>query len=247
MTAMAFDFQWDHDRIPSLSRVPDPGDAALQLRNGTLNYVLDMVRLQGIDVDYATVSGILNGGVSPTLVSRFSTESVAQVQSVADAVSWLVDSVQNGVFMLDLDTLKLCNWMLVGSLDAEAGNFRSDTAQGVASEVSGYVEPQSEALNGYLSSGLAALDEVPRIDERALAFVALVIRAQCFRTGNRRTARHMANGYLMLHGYHHLSLPAQYRAELDGAVRELLIESDATPLMTLLARTDKTTELTSYG
>lgn len=234
---MSLDFQWDSNQIPHIPRAADPREAALQLRDDTPDYVLSMVRPHGIDVTRDDVVGMLNGGVSRSLAARIGEHAMVLMESAVDAVAWLVDSVQTGVFVLDSDTVKLCNWMLVGAVDDTAGilNLEHDT-EDATEEDDEDVQLSMVAREEYLSKGFADLDEVPRADERALALAAFLIRAHCFRTGNTRTARHMASGYLMSHGYHHLTPRIQNRGDFNHAVHELLVNQDATHLMILMAQ-----------
>lgn len=242
---MSLDFQWDSNQIPHIPRATDPREAALQLRDDTPDYVLSMVRPHGIDVTRDDVVGMLNGGVSRSLAARIGDQAMVLMESAVDAVAWLVDSVQTGVFVLDSDTVKLCNWMLVGAVDDTAGilclehDAEGDTEEeGTAQTLDEDEDVQLSmvAREDYLSKGFADLDEVPRADERALALAAFLIRAHCFRTGNTRTARHMASGYLMSHGYHHLTPRIQNRGDFNHAVHELLVNQDATLLMILMAQ-----------
>lgn len=75
----------------------------------------------------------------------------------------------------------------------------------------------------------------PDARARALIYAAAVIRHQLYFDGNKRTAKLMASGELMRHGYDAISISYTRLHEQNIALDRLFATDDATDLMVLLA------------
>jgi prophage maintenance system killer protein len=57
---------------------------------------------------------------------------------------------------------------------------------------------------------------------------------QFFFDGNKRTSRHMMNGWLMKHGYNPISIPAARALEFNGNMVRFYHSKNATEMMAFL-------------
>ncbi|MCZ5238345.1 cell filamentation protein Fic, partial [Escherichia coli] len=70
-------------------------------------------------------------------------------------------------------------------------------------------------LNRIFAAGVAQIKEMPPF-EGALAMFLFGAYFQFFFDGNKRTSRHMMNGWLMCHGYNPISVPAARALEFNS-------------------------------
>lgn len=81
------------------------------------------------------------------------------------------------------------------------------------------------------------------VAERALNYAVLVSYVWPFSDGNKRTARFMADGLLMSHGYDAVEIPAVSRREYTRALADMSTRADTGPYVEFLAhqaRQDRT-------
>ncbi|MTH70222.1 hypothetical protein GJ743_17790 [Agromyces bracchium] len=92
-----------------------------------------------------------------------------------------------------------------------------------------------ELLRQAYTDLLDYLDGEPDPRVRALVYAASAIRHQLYFDGNKRTAKLMASGELMSHGFDAVSIPYSRLYEQNLALDELFMTDDATALMRLMA------------
>ncbi|MCX7522025.1 hypothetical protein OSC27_07005 [Microbacterium sp. STN6] len=126
----------------------------------------------------------------------------------------------------------------------ESGNFRGEgsVTGGGAVRLSdgGVVDGRATGENG---ADLRAahhklldwLSTEPDPRARALVYAASAIRHQFYFDGNKRTAKLVASGELLAHGYDAISIPYSRLHEQNIALDTLFRTDDATQLMVLLA------------
>ena len=69
-----------------------------------------------------------------------------------------------------------------------------------------------------------------------VAYVAEhMVKDHIFEDGNKRTSRHMMNGWLMMHGYNPISIPAARALEFNGKMVRFYHSKDASEMMAFLA------------
>jgi Fic family protein len=70
--------------------------------------------------------------------------------------------------------------------------------------------------------------------EGGLAMFLFGAYFQFFFDGNKRTSRHMMNGWLMRHGYNPISIPAARALEFNSKMVRFYHSKDATEMMIFL-------------
>ncbi|ATZ07321.1 TPA: hypothetical protein I8V89_002468 [Corynebacterium striatum] len=81
---------------------------------------------------------------------------------------------------------------------------------------------------------LVSLQGLENPVEQALAYFCSATRSQFYFDGNKRTARLVASGLLLSHGYSALNIPHARQLEFNLALDELFRADDATALMDFL-------------
>ena len=144
---------------------------------------------------------------------------------------------------LDTAHLRRYNAALMQGLLLEPGIVRGTggihgAPEGIAVNVMGRV------FHGYndttTAPALAVAHErcshIEDVVERALNYAALISYVQPFSDGNKRTARFMADGLLMSHGYDAVEIPATSRYEYTRVLADMLTRADTGPYVDFLAR-----------
>ena len=168
---------------------------------------------------------------------------VLEVSNLARTVNLLHDDVAAGTFALDTAHLRRYNAALMQGLLLEPGIVRGTggihgAPEGIAVNIMGRV------FYGYndttTAPALAVAHErcshIEDVVERALNYAALISYVQPFSDGNKRTARFMADGLLMSHGYDAVEIPATSRYEYTRLLADMLTRADTGPYVDFLAR-----------
>lgn len=223
------DFGWDRHAIPAISGGRSCVQAGERLRERISEYVWNSVALQGSSLSVAAVDDV----VAKKAVGQYPARQVQQAEDTVEAVKWLVAAVIGGRFMLDRGPSNIGNALLSGNETSRGGMFRT-AGKSLRLAAGTYQGPASANLAFIHRYGMAALADVEHIDERALAYFAFATRGQFYAAANRRTALHMMNGLLMVHGYDYVTISPARSVEFDLACDALLREADATALMRFL-------------
>ena len=155
------------------------------------------------------------------------------MSNLARTVNLLHDDVAAGAFALDIVHLQHYNAALMRGLLLEPGTVRGTgsvhgASEGIAVNIMGRV------FHGYNNTttapALAVAHErcfhIEDVVERALNYAALISYVQPFSDGNKRTARFMADGLLMNHGYDAVEIPAASRREYTQALADMFTRAD---------------------
>jgi prophage maintenance system killer protein len=94
--------------------------------------------------------------------------------------------------------------------------------------------PGAPELNRVFAAGITALNELPSVLERGLAFFLFGALQQFFFDGNKRTSRFMMNGILMSAGIDAISLPAARAQDFNEKMVRFYLTRDATEMMAFL-------------
>lgn len=232
MSDHSLDFEWAAASIPFIYPVADPDAPALAMRKYRAAYVASLLNAEGFDLPNSAVDQVLRNIPSSAVTAA----QASAISSAGDAVLWVVDDVRNGTFLPNRDTLRRCNWMLMEHESSTAGDFRTEPVHVPLRNGHTFTAPAPEALDECLESGLSALENIPDLAQRSLALLPMLMRGQFFAEGNLRTALHMVNATLISHGYPYIEIPPYSRLSLEDAIRDTLIDDDATNLLKLLSR-----------
>lgn len=77
--------------------------------------------------------------------------------------------------------------------------------------------------------------ELDYVFEQAIAYFLFAALQRFYFDGNRRTARYMMNGHLMMHGYDAIGVPAARRQEFNAGMVDLYMTRDGTGMFRFLA------------
>ncbi|WP_216364258.1 hypothetical protein [Subtercola boreus] len=207
-----------------------------RFRSALPEYIWDAAALEGNPYTLPEVQTLL-GGVT---VSGHRIEDQDQILALNDAYNELDDLVKSGSFELDKPTSDHIHGLVAVHEAIESGHFRGEGQVGGGGLVGlgelGRYQASDPGSNGstlreenvQLLAYLGQLDD-PR--EQAIAYFCAATRRQFYFDGNKRTARIMMTGQLMLHGFDAISISARRRLEFNEKLRELFDTADATALM----------------
>ncbi|WP_216363482.1 hypothetical protein [Subtercola boreus] len=207
-----------------------------RFRSALPEYIWDAAALEGNPYTLPEVQTLLEG----VTVSGHRIEDQDQILALNDAYNELDDLVKSGSFRLDKPTSDHIHGLVAVHEAIESGHFRGEGQVGGGGlvglgELGRYQasDPGSSGStlreeNVQLLAYLGQLDD-PR--EQAIAYFCAATRRQFYFDGNKRTARIMMTGQLMLHGFDAISISARRRLEFNEKLRELFDTADATALM----------------
>lgn len=228
---------WDSTQINLDSMSHGGTDWARQRMRARLpELIWSTAALEGNTFTLPEVQTLLDG----VTVEGKKIEEEQQVLALQQTFNHLDDLVASGSFRLDQPTSDSLHAIVARHEAIESGHFRGlgsatgggnvrlttgDTVAGLPSE------QLAERFAGIVSVVNSEKDE--RL--AALIYFAAAIRAQFYFDGNKRTARMMASGLLMKHGYEALYIPFERRLEYNRSLDELFTTNNATSLMSFIA------------
>lgn len=224
---------WDISQV-EVERIRHVGidKARHRFRAALPNLIWNAAALEGNTFTLPEVRTLLDG----TTVSGKALEEEQQILALSEGYSWVAELVGSGEFRLDKATSDRVHALVARHEAIESGHFRGEgsvTGGGtVRLTTGGYVDgvPQAE-LQQRWTLLMGHMNEIQDPRTRALVYNAAATRTQYYFDGNKRTARLMAAGELMAHGYDAVSIPYSRRLEFYVALDELFQTDDATQLM----------------
>ena len=228
---------WDSGalRLDLLTR-HSPDRALARLRNALPSFVWDAAALEGNTYTLPEVQTLLEG----TTVGGRPVEDERQVLALRDAFALLDAFVRDGRYKLDKSTSDRLHAVVAEHEAIESGHFRGEGRVGGGGLVSlgglGSYRASDPGANGgaLLDEHRQLMDYLDTLTdprEQALAYFCAAARRQFYFDGNKRTARLMMNGHLMVHGYDAISIRAARSAEFNEHLIALFNTGDATALM----------------
>jgi hypothetical protein len=182
----ALGFCWDRDAIPQQTPTYSKERVCFRLHRMLPEFVWDASVLEGNPITYPEVKTLLDG---VTIGGR----------KLSD---------QEQVLNLANGARRLLEWGHFRGEGQETG-YTPDVGLGEAGRYSPLPTLQcAPELNRVFAAGITALNEVPSVLERGLAFFLFGALQQFFFDGNKRTSRFMMNGILMSAGIDAISVPA---------------------------------------
>jgi Fic family protein len=203
-------------------------------------FVWDASVLEGNPFTYPEVKTLLDG---VTIGGRKLSDQ-DQVLNLADGARRLLGWVKSGDFALDKPHFCDLHACIARNEALEWGHFRGegqetgytpDVGLGEAGRYSPLpTVPGAPELNRIFAAGITALNELPSVLERGLAFFLFGALQQFFFDGNKRTSRFMMNGMLMSAGIDAISVPAVRAQEFNEKMVRFYLTRDATEMMAFL-------------
>lgn len=210
-------FTWDPAGIPELRRDDSVERSASRFGQALPHAVWEAAKFEDSPYTFPEVQTLLDG----VTVGGHTLADQQLVLGLADAAKSMLASVKDGSFQLDKATSDDLHRRIATGQAIESGHFR-----GEGRAVGG----------GIFAAGLEyLLNEVTDPGWQALLYAPFAIRAQFYLDGNKRTARWMMNGHLMLHGFEPVGVPVSLRQAWNTSLTALFAEADATGVLFLLS------------
>lgn len=210
--------------------------ARLRMRARLPEFIWSAAALEGNTFTLPEVQTLLDG----VTVEGKKLEEEQQVLALQDTFNYLDVLVSSQSFSVDQETSHQLHLRVARHEAIEAGHFRGqgDVTGGGAVRLSTgeKVEGLSSDLIEKRFAGIVDLvtsEKDPRL--AALTYFAAAIRSQMYFDGNKRTARMMASGILMSHGFDAIYIPLERRLEYNRCLDVLFTTNNATPLMMFIA------------
>lgn len=230
-----FGFTWDNSVLP----VVEPGSThrALSIyKQQQTTFVWDAARLENNPFTFVEVQTLLDG----VTVGGHKLSDAEQITNLADSGKKLIELVRSGRFDLDKQTIVLLHDIVARNEALEWGVFRGEgdehtytpyVALGERGEHNPVpTEPGAPALNRIYAEGVARIKKLPAYEGALVMFIFGALQ-QFFFDGNKRTSRHMMNGWLMKHGYDPISVPANRAQEFNDLMVEFYVSQNATGML----------------
>lgn len=214
--------------------------ARFRFRSRFPDMIWDAARLEGNNFTLPEVQTLLDG----VTVAGKKLEDQNQILALNEGFNAIDQLVKRSEFHLSKQVSDRIHRLVAVHEAIESGNFRGEglvTGGGtVRLADGGVVEGRATGKGGVdlrasHDSLLDLLSAEPDPRVRALVYAASAIRHQFYFDGNKRTAKLMASGELLTHGYDAISIPYSRLHEQNLALDELFTTDNATTLMVLLA------------
>lgn len=233
---------WDWSAV-DLANMGGTGDverALARFRSRFPTMIWDAARLEGNAFTLPEVQTLLEG----VTVDGKRLDDQNQILALNEGFNAIDRLVGKGTFALTKHVSDRIHSLVAVHEAIESGIFRGEGAarRGGSVQLSdGRVidgRPHGEGgetLRDAYQDLLDYLSTVQDPRQRALIYASSVIRHQFYFDGNKRTAKLMASGELMSHGFDAISIPYTRLHEQNLALDKLVATDDATDLMVLLA------------
>lgn len=239
--AEAVGFTWDRSIAPTDVPTYSIERAVFRLHKALPEYVWDASMLEGNPFTYPEVQTLMDG----VTVGGHKLSDERQVANLADSAKELIAMVRDGRFVLDKPTSDQLHAIIARDEAFDAGHFRGEGAEqkltpGVAlGEFGRYLPPETQPggmnLRQLYARGLSAIiQRIGTAYEQALVYFLFGALQQFYFDGNKRTARFMMNGHLMMHGIDAISVPAARAQEFNTLMVDFYRYKDGTRMIAFL-------------
>ena len=231
-------FTWNAGVLPQIN----PGNVrrALAIYQQQLpSFVWDAAKLENNPFTFVEVQTLLDG----VTVGGHKLSDAEQVTNLADSGKKLIELVKTGRFDLDKPTIILLHGIVARNEALEWGVFRGE---GDETGYTPYVAlgelgehnplptlPGAPELNRVFHEGVTGIKTLPPYEGALVMFLFGALQ-QFFFDGNKRTSRHMMNGWLMKHGLDPISIPARKAQEFNDKMVRFYVSKDGTEMLTFL-------------
>lgn len=214
--------------------------ALTRFRDRKPDFIWDAASLEGNNFTLPEIRTLLEG----VTIQGKKLEDQDQILALNDGFNELSQLIASGTFQLSKQISNTIHNKIAIHEAVESGHFRGEglaTGGGAVRLANGgRIDGRAHGVGGQLLRNAYAdlidyLTGEPDPRLRALIYAASVIRHQFYFDGNKRTAKLMASGELISHGYDAISIPYSRLYEQNLALDELFSSDDATELMILMA------------
>ena len=212
----------------STSTTPDKRRAYFRVRKVLEGIVYDTVALEDNPFTFPEVKTLLEG----ITVGGHRVSDANQVLNQAASWQELLRQVEAGAFEFDAANFKVLHALVAKEEALTWGAFRDDRVSIAGTE---YVPPQHTELDAIFEQGRQILLSIPDLHERAIATFLFGALNQFFYDGNKRTARLMMNGQLLIAGHDAISISARRKEEFNREMIRFYDSRDGRNMFTLLA------------
>lgn len=226
---------WEHHERPHIVELGTER-ALFRLTKQLPDLVWNAAALEGNTFTLPEVRTLLDG----VTVGGKALAEQQQILDLSDAFNLLHELVLKEECAVDKATSNALHAVLARNEALDAGLFRGEGhVEGDGGEVrlmdGGFIpfDPADELGEAHADL-LVSLQGLENPVEQALAYFCSATRSQFYFDGNKRTARLVASGLLLSHGYSSLNIPHARRLEFNLALDELFRADDATTLMDFL-------------
>lgn len=231
-------FTWNTASLPAVQPVGIKMAVAIYKQQFTA-FVWDASVLEGNPYTYVEVKTLLDG----VTIGGRKVSDTEQVLNLADSNRKLLELVTSGRFDLNKQTFTLLHAIIARNEALEWGVLRGEGEQtqytpSVHLGEAGFHKPLptlpgAVELNRVFAEGIAHIKTLPPV-EGALTMFLFGALQQFFFDGNKRTSRHMMNGWLMRHGFRAISIPAARAQEFNEKMVQFYISKEGTEMMQFL-------------
>lgn len=195
MNRLGFDYNRDAflARIGTLALKHDRARALFFSEKLRADFVFDTAALEGNPFTFPEVKTLIEG----VTVGGRNQSDAEQVSNINDALSWVIDRVRADALVLDRESLCRINEIVARNASLEWGAFRTG---GVTIAGTAYLPPRATDLPSIFSMGAAHILSLSEPIERACVLFLFGSLRQFFYDGNRRSARMLASGLLLMDG-----------------------------------------------
>lgn len=195
--------------------------------------------LEGNNYTLPEVKTLLDG----VTVGGKRVEDENQILALSEGYSLVDELVGAGEFALTKEVSDRIHGLVAKHEAIEAGHFRGEGSATGGGTVrlagGGAVEgtphgPKGAALREHYTDLTDYLGTLPDPRERALLYFASATRRQFYFDGNKRVARLMMTGELMVNGFDLVAIPYARHLEFNNALDILFSTDDATELLQFL-------------
>lgn len=238
MTEDILGFTWNSSILPPVM----PGDTrrALSIYKQQLaSFVWDAAKLENNPFTYVEVQTLLDG----VTVGGHKLSDAEQVTNLADSGKKLIELVKTGKFDLNKETIILLHSIVARNEALEWGVFRGEgeetgyTPYVALGELGEHHPLPTKAgaplLNQVYAEGVSYIKTLPPFEGALVMFLFGALQ-QFFFDGNKRTSRHMMNGWLMKHGFDPISIPAAKAQEFNDRMVKFYVSKNATDMLSFL-------------
>lgn len=234
-------FTWDSASLPTVQPVQPVGvkPAVAIYKQQLTAFVWDASTLEGNPYTFVEVKTLLDG----VTVGGRKVSDTEQVLNLADSSKKLLELVTTRKFDLSKEVFTRLHAIIARNEALEWGVLRGEgeymeyTPSVHLGEYGRYeplpTVPGAAELNRVFVEGVAHIKTLPPV-EGALAMFLFGALQQFFFDGNKRTSRHMMNGWLMSHGYQAISIPAARAQEFNEKMVSFYRTKDGNEMMVFL-------------
>ena len=192
-------------------------------------HVYDAARLEGVLFTYPEVQTILQG----VTVGGKNIEDHKLVERLGRAYKELFTMVEEGTFAVNKETACHLHAVVAEHEAMTWGEFRTGNVN--IHGATAWTPPDHTLLGGLWEECMARFNSCPPEAERAYTLFLEMCRNQFFYDANKRTARIMMNGALIVQGQKGLTIPEKRLLEFNEAMIRFYDSGDMKEMLRFLA------------